>query len=39
MIYGQTVFTKIPKKTIHLDLYVDESKNRHILILMVILKQ
>lgn len=28
MIYGQTVFTKIPKKTIHLDLYVDESKNR-----------
>lgn len=28
MLYGQTVFTKIPKKTIHLDLYVDESKNR-----------
>lgn len=27
-MYGQTVFTKIPKKIIHLDLYVDESKNR-----------
>lgn len=28
MIYNQTSITKIPKKTIHLDLYVDESKNR-----------
>lgn len=27
-MYGQTVFTKMPKKIIHLDLYVDESKNR-----------
>lgn len=27
-MYGQTVFTKIPQKIIHLDLYVDESKNR-----------
>lgn len=27
-MYGQTVFTKIPPKIIHLDLYVDESKNR-----------
>lgn len=28
MFYTQTKFTTIPKKTIHLDLYVDESKNR-----------
>lgn len=28
MLYTQTKFTKIPKKTINLDLYVDESKNR-----------
>lgn len=28
MIYGQKVFADIPKKTIYLDLYVDESKNR-----------
>ena len=28
MLYTQTEFTKMPKKTIHLDLYVDESKNR-----------
>lgn len=28
MLYTQTKFTKIPKQTIHLDLYVDESKNR-----------
>lgn len=27
-MYGQTVFTKMPKKIIYLDLYVDESKNR-----------
>ena len=28
MLYTQTQFTTIPKKTIHFDLYVDESKNR-----------
>ena len=27
-MYGQTTITKIPNKIIHLDLYVDESKNR-----------
>lgn len=28
MLYTQTKFTAMPKKTIHLDVYVDESKNR-----------
>ena len=27
-MYSQTAFTKLSKKIIHLDLYVDESKNR-----------
>ena len=27
-MYGQTILAKMPKKIIHLDLYVDESKNR-----------
>lgn len=28
MLYNQTKFTEMPKKTICLDLYIDESKNR-----------